>query len=115
LNSENLVDNIGELILAKKGYDIKVLDLQKVTSFTDYFIIASADSDTQVKAIADSIEDQLADEGIKCLHKEGFTGLNWVLLDYIDVVVHIFLKEARGFYNLEKLWGDAPIRVIEDK
>ncbi len=114
MDSEILVNRIGELILAKKGYDVKVLDLQKVTSFTDYFIIASADSDTHVKAIADGIEDVLTDDGIKCLHKEGFTGLNWVLLDYIDVVVHIFLKESRGFYNLEKLWGDAPVRVIED-
>lgn len=115
MDSEILVNRIGELILAKKGYDIKVLDLQKVTSFTDYFIIASADSDTQVKAIADGIEDKLVEDGIKCHNKEGFASLNWVLLDYVDVVVHIFLRDARSFYNLEKLWGDAPVRVIEDK
>ncbi len=115
MESKELVDKIGELILSKKGYDVKVLDLRKLTSFTDFFVIASADSDTQVKAIADGIEDNLTDEGIKCLHKEGFTGLNWVLLDYIDVVVHIFLKDSRSFYNLEKLWGDAPVTVIEDK
>ena len=115
MESKELVEKIGELILGKKGYDIKVLDLRELTSFTDYFIITSADSDTQVKAVADGIEDKLTEEGIKCLHKEGFTGLNWVLLDYVDVVVHVFLKDARTFYNLEKLWGDAPVTVIEDK
>lgn len=115
MESKELVDKIGELILSKKGYDVKALDLRSLTSFTDYFVIASADSDTQVKAIADCIEDNLTLEGVKCLHKEGFTGLNWVLLDYVDVVVHIFLKESRNFYNLEKLWGDAPVTIIEDK
>lgn len=115
MESKNLADRIGELILSKKGYNIKVLDLRKLTSFTDYFVIASADSDTQVKAIADGIEDKLTEDGIKCYNKEGFTGLNWVLLDYVDVVVHIFLKDYRNFYNLEKLWGDAPVYLIEDK
>ncbi len=114
MESKYLADRIGELILSKKGYNIKVLDLRKLTSFTDYFVIASADSDTQVKAIADGIEDKLIEEGIKCYNKEGFTGLNWVLLDYVDVVVHIFLKDYRNFYNLEKLWGDAPVYLIED-
>lgn len=110
----NLVDEIAELILSKKGYDIKVLDLKNLASFADYFIICSADSDTQVKAISDEVDKVLRKQGIKCFHKEGTDSLNWVLLDYFDVVVHVFKKEAREFYNLEKLWGDAPAREIKD-
>jgi len=106
---------ITELILGKKGFDIKILDLSKISSFADFFVICSADSDTQVKAIADEVDRKLAKKGIKCYHKEGLTGLNWVLLDYVDVVVHVFRKTAREYYNLEKLWGDAEVIEIEDE
>lgn len=105
---------IFNLIFEKKGFDLRLIDLKKVTNIADYFIICSADSDIQVKAIADHIEEKLKDEGIRLWHKEGYSSLNWVLLDYIDFVIHIFRKEAREFYNLEKLWGDAPIQDIED-
>ncbi|MGE5682253.1 MAG: ribosome silencing factor [Bacillota bacterium] len=106
---------ITDLIFNKKGSDVKILDLRKLTSIADYFVICSADSDTQVKAIADEVDKELSKAGIKCYHKEGLTALNWVLLDYFDVIVHIFKKEARSYYNLEKLWGDAPSIVVEDK
>jgi len=102
------------LIFEKKGYDLKFIDLKNVTNITDYFIICSADSDLQVKAIADHIEETLKDDGIRLWHKEGYSALNWVLLDYIDFVIHIFRKESRQFYNLEKLWGDAPVKLIEE-
>ncbi|MGE5499098.1 MAG: ribosome silencing factor, partial [Syntrophothermus sp.] len=92
-----------------------ILDLRKLTSIADYFVICSADSDTQVKAIADQVDDELSKNGIKCYHKEGLTALNWVLLDYFDVVVHVFKNDARKYYNLEKLWGDAPSITVEDK
>jgi ribosome-associated protein len=88
--------------------------LRNLATFSDFFVICSADSDTQVKAIADEIDKSLRDEGIKCWHKEGYMALSWVLLDYVDVVVHVFLKEAREFYNIEKLWGDAPSVEIID-
>ena len=114
MDSKDLAYRITELIFNKKGYDVKILDLQKITSFADYFIVCSADSDTQVKAIADEIDKTLKDAGIKYWHKEGYSALSWVLLDYVDVIVHIFKKEARAFYNLEKLWGDAPITDVED-
>ena len=114
MDSYKFSQKICEYIFNKKGYDVIILDLKKLTSFTDYFIICSADSDTQVKAIADEIDKSLKDEGIKCWHKEGYSSLNWVLLDYVDVVVHIFKKSSRDFYNLEKLWGDAPSEIIED-
>lgn len=114
MNSRNLADKISELIFSKKGYDVKLLDLRELTTITDYFIICSADSDTQVKAISDEVDKTLRDEGIKSWHKEGYRSLNWVLLDYVDVVVHVFKKDSREFYNLEKLWGDAPTVEMED-
>lgn len=114
MNSKDLAGRITELIFNKKGYDVKVMDLKNVTSFADYFVICSADSDTQVKAIADEIDKELRDEGIKYWHKEGYIALNWVLIDYVDVVVHIFKKDARDFYKLERLWGDAPVEEVKD-
>ncbi|MCG6959051.1 ribosome silencing factor [bacterium BMS3Abin03] len=105
---------IAEKIFSKKGYDVVLIDLRKLASFADYFLICSADSDVQVKAIADEVEKSLKDEGIKCWHKEGYTALKWVLLDYVDVVVHVFQRESRLFYNLEKLWGDAPTENLVD-
>jgi ribosome-associated protein len=114
LDSKKFAKKIADLIFNKKGYDVRIIDLQNIASFTDYFIICSADSDTQVKAISDEIDKNLRDEGIKCWHKEGLTALSWVLMDYVDVVVHVFKKEARDFYNIEKLWGDAPSIEVED-
>lgn len=114
MNTKKFANKIVEHILSKKGYNIKTLDLRKLTPIADYFVIASADSSIQVKAIADEIDDKLRDEGIKCHFKEGYNTANWVLLDYFDVVVHIFKKEARDFYNLEKLWGDAPEEVVNE-
>lgn len=114
MESIDLTNKITELIFNKKGSDVKILDLRKLTTMSDYFIICSADSEPQVKAIADEIEKKLRDDGIKIWHKEGYRALNWVLLDYVDVVVHIFKKEAREFYNLEKLWGDAEITIAQD-
>ncbi len=110
-----LTKRVAELIFEKKGSDVKLLELTPVTTITDYFIVCSADSDTQVQAIADHVERGLRDDGVKLYHKEGYRSLNWVLLDYIDFVVHIFKTETRSYYNLEKLWGDAPVRTLKDK
>jgi len=115
LESKKLVDEIVELIESKKGYNIKIFNLQKLASFADYFIVCSGDVDVHVKAIADEVDKQLRKEGTKCYHREGYNTLNWVLLDYFDVVVHIFQKDAREFYNLEKLWGDAEVTEIENE
>jgi len=114
LESSLLANRISQLIFNKKGYDVKILNLKELTSITDYFVICTGDSDTQIKAIADEIDKKLRDENIKVWHIEGYESLNWVLLDYVDVVVHIFKKETREFYNLEKLWGDAPIIEVID-
>lgn len=115
MNQKEFLDEIVELILSKKGFDIKILNLSKLSAIADFFVICSAGSDVQVKAIADEIDKSLRDDGIKCLHKEGYDTLNWVLLDYLDVVIHVFKSESRSFYNLEKLWGDAEITEIENE
>lgn len=114
MDSKLFAEKISYLVFNKKGYDVRILDLRKLATFADYFVICSADSDTQVKAIADEVDKNLRDEGIKCWHKEGYMALSWVLLDYVDVVVHIFKKESREFYNIEKLWGDALTTEVED-
>lgn len=92
----------------KKAKDILLLNMEGVSPVTDYFIIASAGNNILVKAIADNIEDKLAEEGIFATHKEGYAEGRWILLDYDSCVAHIFIEEERGFYNLEQLWGDAP-------
>ena len=98
----------------KKAYDVLLIDLRKLAAFADFFVICSADSNVQVKAIADDVDKSLNDEGVKCWHREGYQALNWVLLDYVDVIVHVFKKDAREFYNLEKLWGDAQFERLAD-
>jgi ribosome-associated protein len=114
LNSTDLARRISDIIFTKKGFNVLSIDLRNLVSFTDYFVICSADSDTQVKAIADQVDKVLSEDGIRCWHKEGLKALSWVLLDYVDVVVHIFKKDTREFYNLEKLWGDAPAEKMKD-
>ena len=106
---------IAEIIKSKKGFDINILDLRKLSGIADCFIVCSADADRQVKAIADEIDEQLHNKGIRCFHKEGFETLNWVILDYFDVIVHVFKADARSYYNLEKLWGDAPVIKIKNE
>jgi ribosome-associated protein len=101
----------------KKAFDITIIDLKSIkNAVADYFIICSGNSNTQVEAIADSIEDEV----IKLTsqnpwHKEGKSNNEWILLDYVDVVAHIFLKDKRKFYSLEELWGDAKIVNIENE
>lgn len=111
---EALARMAAELMFTKKGYDVVIMDLRGVADVTDFFVICTADSDTQVKAIADAVSGGLKDEGEAPYHSEGFGDLSWVLLDYVNVVAHIFLKEKREFYGLEKLWGDAKMTHITD-
>lgn len=112
-HSEMLANFSTKLALSKKAEDILVLDVRNVTTVTDYFVICSGNSDTQIKAIADAIIEGLEEENVKAWHIEGYSSLRWVLLDFVDIVVHIFQKETRDFYGLERLWGDANIKVIE--
>ncbi len=93
---------------SKKAFDILILDLRRLTYITDYFVICSANNVTQVSAIADGIGEALAQAGVHPSHIEGGLEASWVLMDCGDVVVHIFDQQARTYYSLEKLWGDAP-------
>jgi len=86
-----------------------ILDLQGISSFTDYFVICSGTSEPHLKAIAGEIEDRLKDEhGIRAVSVDGFPASQWIVLDYLQVIVHVFRQEKREFYSLEDLWGDAP-------
>jgi len=105
----------GRLALEKKGFDVRILKLKTLSSVCDYFVIASGEVDVQVKAIAKAIYDGLAIAGFKPHYREGMKEGNWVLLDYIDVVVHVFHEPTRQFYALEKLWGDAPVEQLTDE
>jgi ribosome-associated protein len=93
----------------KKAVDVTVLDISNVSIIADYFIICSGRSNTQVQAIAESIQEELKKEGVLAMRREGFREASWVLLDYGDVIVHVFQEKERQFYNLERLWGDARI------
>lgn len=90
-----------------KATDIKVLSVGNITSIADYFLIASGNSSTQVRSLADYVEEKLAKEGIHPLRHEGYQSGDWVTLDYGDVMIHVFRRETRDFYDLERLWVDA--------
>jgi len=100
--------------IEKKAFDLVLLEMKGITSFTDTFLICSGKSDRQVQAIAQAVEEALGREGIRLLGQEGKVEGKWVLMDYGDVVVHIFLEPIRGFYDLEGLWIDAP-RIDPEK
>lgn len=103
-----VVRRAAELALDLKASQVVGLDLRGISSATDWFLIASGRSDVHVKAIAEHIVDELKKEGQRPIHLEGLQGGRWVLVDYVDFVVHVFHPHARDFYQLENLWGDAP-------
>lgn len=98
---------------AKKARDIVGIDLHEVSSVADYFLIMSGSNKPQLKAISDNIEEKLAEQGLRPLRIEGYREAEWILLDYGALVVHIFADEQRDYYNLERLWGDAPAYKFE--
>ena len=91
---------------SKKGLDIKIIKIRDISSIADYFVIATGTSNTHVKALADEVEYQLDNNGISVSSVEGQRNDTWILLDYIDVIVHVFSEDAREYYNLERLWED---------
>lgn len=110
-NSLQIANLAADAASDKKARDIRTLQLSELTIITDYFVICSAGSTTQVKAIADNVEVKLKEQGVTPLRREGLREGRWILIDYGAVVVHVFLEEERNYYNLEKLWGDA--KVVE--
>ena len=101
------------LCLDRKASDVVVLDLRQVSSATDYFVVASGTSDTHVRAIAEHVLEELRKEGVRTHHVEGLQAGRWVLLDYVDFVVHVFHPVLREFYQLERLWSDADVIPVE--
>jgi ribosome-associated protein len=101
------------LCLDLKANDVVILNLSGVTDMTDYFVIASGTSDTHVRAIAEHVMEQMKKEGVTVHHVEGLTQGRWVLLDYVDFVVHLFHPALRQFYQLERLWGDAEVVALD--
>jgi ribosome-associated protein len=114
LSSLALARAAGRLALEKKGFDVRILKLKELSSVCDYFVLASGEADVHVRAIADAVHDGLVEAGYKPTYTEGRREGNWILLDYIDVVVHVFHEPTRRFYALEKLWGDAKVEELSD-
>jgi ribosome-associated protein len=108
----DLAELIGRLSLSKRAERVLSIDVRGLTSMTDFFVICSAETNIQVKAIADTIRKGTT---AKPWHIEGYEKQQWILLDYVDVVVHVFLNSVREFYLLEKLWADAPVNEITDE
>lgn len=109
-----MVRDIYEAIDDKKGEDTVILNISGLSVIADYFIITSAGSERQMKAIAVQIQHKLAEKGIYAAGKEGLSNPSWIILDYSDVMVHIFKNEERHFYDLERIWQDAPRENVEN-
>ena len=105
--AQALARRMANLVLEKKAADVVILDVRGLTSYADYFVVASGDSERQVAAMADAVQDKLREDGVRPIGTEGQETGHWVLLDYGEVVAHLFHAEQRGFYDLEGLWADA--------
>lgn len=114
-DADKLMDVITEALLEKQAQDITVLDVNGLTTLADKFVICHAQTDVQIKAIADNVQKETKEKlGEKAWKEEGRETRRWVILDYVNVVVHIFKKELREYYALERMWNDAPSRKVED-
>ena len=107
MTSLELAKEAAKILDSKKGIDIQAIGVREVTTLADYFVLCTAGSTTQIKALTDACEEAVEAAGGELHHKEGFRDGGWVLLDFSDVVVHVFLEQERDFYDLERLWADA--------
>ena len=112
---KTIAKKIIKFALGKKAEEVVLFDLRKITTMTDFFVICSGGSDVQVKAIADAVLDGCKEQKINVYSVEGLDGLSWVLIDLVDVVVHVFQRDTRRYYQLERLWGDAVIETFDDE
>jgi len=114
-DSSTLIKTITDALLEKKAREIVVLDVTKLTTLTDYFVVCHGTSETQIKALADNVAEQTNKIlGEKAWKKEGLDSRRWIILDYVNVVVHIFNEEKREFYGIERMWNDAQKIEIQD-
>ncbi|MBR1384441.1 MAG: ribosome silencing factor [Ruminococcus sp.] len=113
-NEKKLLDTVIKALDSKRAEDIRLLCIKDITVVADYFIIANGTSNTQTKALADEVEFQLKQNGVEPLRIEGYQTANWIAMDYGSFIVHVFYKETREYYNLERLWNDAEQIDISD-
>ncbi len=106
MNAKDLAIQAVKLMDAKKALDINMIDIREVSTLGDYFVIATGTSNTHVKALADELEFRLKEEGAAPTHIEGYRSNSWILLDYGEVIIHVFTRESREFYDLDRLWQD---------
>ena len=109
LPSRELAEIAVKALDSKKGKEIRLIRIDKITTLAEYFVICTGTSNTQINALGDEVEKELTLAGEEPLHREGYRGGTWVLLDYGCVIVHVFQDEARKFYDLERLWSDAEV------
>ena len=113
--NQNESQYISELMLEKKALDILILDVRKITTLTDLFVVCTSESEPQTRAITDHINQKMKEEGVKSWHIEGNEHLDWVLIDFVNIFVHIFSKETRVYYEFERLWADGKITHVKDE
>ena len=112
--AQELARRAARFTLTKRAEDVMILDLRRLEGVSDFFVLATGHSEVQVRAIADAVDEGLRGEGIRPWHVEGYEARRWILLDYVDVVVHVFHARAREYYLLDKLWGDAGRELVAD-
>lgn len=115
ISSQKTAEQMARLALERKAENVLVLDMTRVSGICDNFVICSATSKTRARTIAEHIESEMKKDDVLIVHRDGFKESDWIVLDFSNVVVHVFLAELRKYYDLESLWGDAPRRVIADK
>lgn len=114
LSADPRLGTIVDALQSRKGIDITVMDLRSLSDAADYFVLCTGESDPQIRSLCQEVLDRLKSEGERPWHVEGLGTRRWVLVDFVDIVVHIFRPEAREFYALERLWGDADVVTFED-
>ena len=115
LGSPLHVRRISELMLEKKALDVTIIDVRKITTLTDFFVLCTSESQPQSRAITDHIHQEMKKEKMKAWHIEGYQQLDWVLVDFVNIVAHVFSKDAREYYEFERLWADGKITRVKDK
>lgn len=114
-DSDALVHQITEGLLEKKGKEIKVLNVSELTTLTDYFVVCHGTSDTQIRALANSVLDKVKQStGENAWQQEGMDARNWIIIDYVNVVVHILTEEKRDYYGIERMWNDAAVTEVSE-
>lgn len=111
---DKIAEKAYEILEDKKAKNIEIIDISKISTLADYFIICSGTSTVHIRAVADELDLKMNEAGFNLIHKEGYESARWILLDFGELVIHIFHEEDRSFYNLERLWADGKFRTPDD-